>query len=42
MKKRTFLMKLMSLGLPVAVMAAMEGRSIFFAIGEPKLPSKFE
>jgi len=41
MKKQS-LMKLMTVAMTVAVMVAMEGRSILIGIGEPKLPARFD
>ena len=42
MKKRFMLMKMMTLAMTVAAAVAIEGRSIFWGIGEPKLPAKFD
>jgi len=42
MKRKSVLIKMMTVAMAVAVMVALEGRSAFWGIGEPKLPAKFD
>jgi len=42
MKRKSVLMRVMTLAMAVAVVAASWPQSMFFGIGEPKLPAKFD
>jgi len=42
MKKKSVLMKIMTLAMAVAMVATSWPQSMFFGIGEPKLPAKFD